>query len=90
MDIWILAFLGEHLRTHLIDHATYGQCPGIHSKPKRVLLLVDKTLLPGCLKVWVGGLLEWDTGNYALFNMRLKTNKLRISNYPCVCIFSIN
>ena len=60
--IQILASLGEHLRTHLKDHARYDQGPKIHGKPKRVSLPVSEAQLAGCLKVWVSGLLEWDAG----------------------------
>ena len=35
------------------------QSPGFHCRPRRVLLLVGKAQLAGCLKVWVNGPLEW-------------------------------
>ena len=60
--IYILVSLGKHLRTHLKDHTTYGQGPGIHSKPRKVLLLVSEAHLAGCLKVCVGVLLEGYAG----------------------------
>ena len=67
MGIYILVSLGEHLRTHLKDYIRYDQGPEIHGKPRRVSLLVDKSQLAGCLKVWVSGLLEgtWASSDYA-------------------------
>ena len=60
--IWILVLLGEYLRTHLKDHTRYDQGPEIHGKPRRVSLPVSAAQLAGCLRVQVGGLLEWDAG----------------------------
>ena len=60
--VWILVSLGDYLRTHLIDHEKYDQGPEIHGKPRRVSLPFDKAQLDGCLRVQVGGLLEWDAG----------------------------
>ena len=40
----------------------YSIWSGIHSKPRRMSLLVGKAKLAGCLKVCVGGLLEWNAG----------------------------
>ena len=60
--VWILVSLGEYLRTHLIDHARYDRGPEIHVEPRRVSLPVGEAQLAGCLKVQVGGLLEWDAG----------------------------
>ena len=60
--IWILVSFGQYLRTHLKDHAKYDRSPEIHSKPKRVSLPFGKAQLAGCLKVQVGGPLEWDAG----------------------------
>ena len=54
--------LGKHLRTHLKDHTRYDQGPEIHSEPRRVSLAFGEAQLAGCLKVWIGGSLEWDTG----------------------------
>ena len=55
--------LSFSLRTHLKDHTRYGQRgPGIHGNPKRVSFLVSKALPARCLKVWMGGPLEWDAG----------------------------
>ena len=47
--IWILVSLGEYLRTHLKDHATYDRGPEIHGKPRRVSLPVGEAQLAGCL-----------------------------------------
>ena len=60
--IWILVSLGQYLRTHLTDHARYDRGPEIHGKPRRVSLPVGKAQLAGCLRVQVGGPLEWDAG----------------------------
>ena len=60
--VWILVSLGQYLRTHLTDHARYDRGPEIHGKPRRVSLPVGEAQLAGCLKVQVGGLLEWDAG----------------------------
>ena len=60
--VWILVSLGEYLRTHLKDHARYDRGPEIHSKPRRVLLPFSEAQLAGCLKVQLGGPLEWDAG----------------------------
>ena len=60
--VWILVSLGQYLRTHLKDHARYDWGPEIHGKPRRVSLPVAEAQLDGCLKVQVGGLLEWDAG----------------------------
>ena len=51
MGVWILASLGEYLRTHLKDHTRYDWGPEIHGKPKRVSLPVGKAQLAGCLRV---------------------------------------
>ena len=56
----VLVSLGEHLRTQLKDHAAYGQSLEIYGKPRKVSLQVGEAQLDGCLKVWVGGPLEWD------------------------------
>ena len=61
-SVWILVSLGEYLRTHLIDHARYDRGPETHGKPRRVSLPFGKAQLAGCLKVQVGGPLEWDAG----------------------------
>ena len=34
---------------------TYDEGSELYGKPRKVLFLVDKTQLVGCLKVWVGG-----------------------------------
>ena len=47
----------------LEDHAAYGLGPEIYGKPGKASLLVSEAQLDGCLKVWVGGPLEWDAGN---------------------------
>ena len=44
------------------DCTRYDQDPEIHNKPKRVSLPVSKAQVVGCLKVLVGGPLEWDPG----------------------------
>ena len=46
-------------RTHLKDHAAYGQGPEIHGKPKRVALLLQVGKA-GCCKVWISSSLKWD------------------------------
>ena len=60
--VWILVSLGEYLRTHLKEHTRYDRGPEIHGKPRRVSLPFGKTQLAGCLRVQVGGPLEWDAG----------------------------
>ena len=60
--VWILVSLGEYLRTYLKDHTRYDRGPEIHGKPRRVSLPVGKAQLAGCLRVLVGGPLEWDAG----------------------------
>ena len=60
--VWILVSLGEYLRTHLKDHTRYDQDPEIHDEPRRVSLPVGEAQLAGCLRVQVGGPLEWDAG----------------------------
>ena len=60
--VWILVLLGEYLRTHLKDHTSYDQGPEIHGEPRRVSLPVGEAQLAGCLRVQVGGPLEWDAG----------------------------
>ena len=60
--VWILVSLGQYLRTHLKDHARYDRGPEIHGKPRRVSLPFGEAQLAGCLKVQVGGPLEWDAG----------------------------
>ena len=60
--VWILVSLGQYLRTHLKDHTRYDRGPEIHGKPRRVSLPVGEAQLTGCLKVQVGGPLEWDAG----------------------------
>ena len=49
-------------KTHLKDHARYNRGSEIHDKPKRVSLPFSEAQLAGCLRVQVGGALEWDTG----------------------------
>ena len=65
--IWILVSIGEYLRTHLKDHTKYDRGPEIHGESRRVSLPFGKAQLAGCLRVQVGGSLEWDAGtsNYA-------------------------
>ena len=58
--VWILASLGEYLRTHLKDHTRYNRGPEIHNDPRRVSLLFGEAHLAGCLRVQVGGPLEWE------------------------------
>ena len=60
--VWILVSLGEYLRTHLKDHTRYDRGPEIHGEPKIMSLPVDEAQLAGCLRVQVGGPLEWDAG----------------------------
>ena len=60
--VWILVSLGDYLRTHLKDHAKYDRGPEIHGKPGRALLPFSEAQLAGCLRVQVGGSLEWDAG----------------------------
>ena len=50
----------ERLRTHLKNHTRYDQGPEIHGGPRRVSLPVGEAQLDGCLKVCLGGPLEWD------------------------------
>ena len=40
----------------------YDRGPEIHSEPSRVSLPVGEAQLAGCLRVQVGGPLEWDAG----------------------------
>ena len=51
--VYILISLGEHQRTHVKYHTGYDQGTEIHSKPRRMLLLVGEAQLAGCLKLWV-------------------------------------
>ena len=60
--VWILVSLGEYLRTQLRDHTRYDRGPEIHGKPRRVSLPFGEAQLAGCLRVQVGGPLEWDAG----------------------------
>ena len=60
--VWILVSLGEYLRAHLKDHAKYYRGPEIHGEPKRVSLPFGEAQLAGCLRVQIGGPLEWDAG----------------------------
>ena len=60
--VWILVSLGDYLRTHIKDHTRYDWGPEIHGKPRRVSLPFGEAQLAGCLRVQVGGPLEWDTG----------------------------
>ena len=60
--VWILVSLGKYLRTHLKYHTRYDRGPEIHDEPRRVSLPFGQAQLAGCLRVWVGGPLEWDTG----------------------------
>ena len=62
MGVWILVSIGKHPRIHLKDHTRYNQDPKMHGIPRRMSLLVGEAQLAGCLKVWVGGSLEWDAG----------------------------
>ena len=62
MGVWILVSLGEYLRTHLKDHTRYDWGPEIHGEPRRVSLPFGEAQLAGCLRVQVGGPLEWDAG----------------------------
>ena len=57
--VWILVSLGEYLRTHLKDHTRYDRGSEIHGEPRRVLLPFGEAQLAGCLRVMVGGSLEW-------------------------------
>ena len=52
-SVWILISFGEHLRTHLKDHARHDQGPKIHGKPRIESFPVGNAQLAGCLKVWV-------------------------------------
>ena len=58
----ILVSLGEYLRTHLRDHTRYDRDPEIHGEPRKVSLPIGEAQLAGCLRVQVGGPLEWDAG----------------------------
>ena len=60
--VFILVSFGDYLRTHLKDHTRYDQGPEIHGKPRRVSLPFREAQLAGCLRVQVGGPLEWDAG----------------------------
>ena len=60
--VWILISLGEYLRTHLKDHTRYDRGPEIHSTPRRVSLPFGEAQMAGCLRVQVGGPLEWEAG----------------------------
>ena len=60
--VWISVSLGQYLRTHLKDHTRYDQGREIHDKPRRVSLPVGEAQLARCLRVQVGGPLEWNTG----------------------------
>ena len=60
--VWIIVSLGEYLRTHLKDHTRHNRGPEIHDDPRRVLLPFGEAQLAGCLRVQVGGPLEWDAG----------------------------
>ena len=60
--VWILVSLGEYLRTHLKDHTRYDRGPEIHDELRRVSLPFGEAQLAGCLRVQVGGPLEWDAG----------------------------
>ena len=60
--VWILVSLGDYLRTHLKDHTRCDQGPEIHGKPRKVSLPFCEAQLAGCLRVQVGGPLEWDAG----------------------------
>ena len=60
--VWILVSLGEYLRIHFKDHTRYDRGPEIHGKPRRVSLPFGEAQLAGCLRVQVGGPLEWDAG----------------------------
>ena len=57
-----LSLLGEYLRTHLKYHTRYDRGPEIHGEPRRVSLPFGEAQLAGCLRVQVGGPLEWDAG----------------------------
>ena len=60
--VWILVSFGEYLGTDLKDHTKYDQGPEIHGKPRRVSLPFGEAQMSGCLRVQVGGPLEWDAG----------------------------
>ena len=62
MGVWILVSLGEYLRTYLKDHTRYDRGPEIHGEPRRMSLPFGEAQLSGCLRVQVGGPLEWDAG----------------------------
>ena len=46
----------------LKNHTRYDRGSEIHGKPRKVSLPFGKAQLAGCLRVQVGGLLEWNTG----------------------------
>ena len=50
------------MKTHLRDYTRYDQGPEIHDEPRIVSLPVGEAQLAGCLRVQVGGPLEWDAG----------------------------
>ena len=79
--VWILVSLRQYLRTHLKEHAKYDRGPEIHGKPRRVSLPVGEAQLAGCLKVQVGGPLEWDAGtsNYAQGVIQNTVNEASVS-----------
>ena len=60
--VWILVSLGEYLRTHLKDHTRYDRGPEIHGELRRMSLPFGEAKLAGCLRVPVGGPLDWDAG----------------------------
>ena len=55
-----LVALGEHMDSHVQNHAAYGQDSGIHGTQTRVSLLVGEAQPVEYLKIWVSGLLEWN------------------------------
>ena len=81
MSIWFLVSLGQYLRTHLKDHARYDQGPEIYGEPRKVLLPFSEAQLAGCLRVQVGGPLEWDTksSNYAQNVVQDTVNEVSVS-----------
>ena len=60
--VWILVSLSQYLRTHLKDHTRHDRGPKIHGEPRRVSLPFGEAQMAGCLRVQVGGPLEWDAG----------------------------
>ena len=58
LDLSLTWRVSEDLR----DHTKYDWGPEIHGKPRRVLLPFGEAQLAGCLRVQVGGPLEWDAG----------------------------